>query len=161
MVHVDTVLTPPVSEDVVKKYGFGEFNIVSAEDGVKGLKPFASWILTPHVEFVTWAAEGTVAASDPLKIIDPQTWQHGDYYICKVAKADPVVVHAAGEEEEAKRHFAELQLASTGLKGYVIFRVIAGSPGGMKQCPMCHTFTHLDSEKCETCEHVFLVPSAE
>jgi hypothetical protein len=158
IVHVDTVPGPPTPQSLVQQYGFGLFNIVTAEDGVKGLKPFATWVLGPHVEFVQWVPHETEAARYPKALIDPQTYPVGDYYVVQVSRAEPVVVHASGDAEAAKQRVQELTLAAPALQGYIIFRIVAGSPGGMKQCPTCQTFMHLDSEVCTSCGHGFVVP---
>lgn len=158
IVHVDTSPVAPTPQSLVQQYGFGLFNIVTAENGVKGLKPFATWVLAPHVEIVRWVPHETEAAKNPQALIDPQTYQTGDYYVVQVSKAEPVVVHESGDAEAAKQRVRELNLAAPALQGYVIFRILAGSPGGMKQCPTCQTFMHLDSEVCTSCGQSFVVP---
>ena len=115
-VHIDTMDWEPSREHIQSSYGPGEYNIMVAEEGIRGLRNYATYGIPYSIEYVDWVRE-----KPTVEFIESKYGQ-GNYFAIGYARdITPIIVSESKNDEMVK----DLMLQGIGAmrKIYVIFRL--------------------------------------
>lgn len=113
--HIETMDVPPSRDQIKWNYGPGEYNIMVAEEGIRGLQNYASYTIPYSIEYVGWTPDR------PNAEYIYQQYGQGNYFVMgKAMDIKPVIVPTA-EDEMVKDLMMQGVNVMRGV--YVIFRL--------------------------------------
>lgn len=115
--HLDTVEYPPSKNDVERKYGPGEYEILMAQEGIIGLRHHDNFTIPWNIDFVEWV-EGRPTAEYVKS-------RHGDGYyfiIGNTIVVDPVIASTGGNGLQYTKELMS-QGAAVMRNIYLVFRI--------------------------------------
>lgn len=118
-VHIDTLESPPSRESIEEKWGPGEYNIMIAEEGIRGLQSYTTYAIPYTIEYVGWTPE-----KPDVKYLSKKFGVGNYFVIGQSADIEPVIVvsKTTDKTDEMVEDFM-MQGVNVMRKVYVIFRL--------------------------------------
>lgn len=116
-VHMETVDYPPSREHIEITYGPGEYSIMVAEEGVRGLQGYANYSIPYSIEIKGWSSD------KPTIEYVQQKYGEGNYFIAgNASDIEPMIITYDGKKDEMVEDLMAQGIASM-RKVYVIIKL--------------------------------------
>lgn len=94
-VHMETVDYPPSREHIETTYGPGEYSVMVAEEGVRGLQGYANYSIPYSIEIVGWSSD------KPTVEYVQQKYGEGNYFIAgNATDIKPMIISRDEKKDE-------------------------------------------------------------
>ena len=116
--HIDTWESPPDRDSIAQRYGPGEYSIMVAEEGIRGLQSYASYTIPFSIEYVGWTPD-----KPDLEYIRSRYGEGNYFVIGRAIEVESYVVYTNGGKSDEMVQDLMTRGAQAMRSVYVIFRM--------------------------------------
>jgi len=119
--HIETMEYEPTRESIKSRYGPGEYNIMLAEENIRGLQNFANYSIPYSIDYVAWTSD------KPNAEFIAQNYGIGSYFVIgQASDISHVIVPSSVQQQSNGQKIIEdimVQGAPVMRRVYIIFRL--------------------------------------